>query len=358
MVFQDRVRLTLESSFSGKDKLVTRLAAGNADLFNSQFGDNALIEGTQTFNIGNTGNNDIVLDWLGYYFPVGDNVDVYVAAAGGIHSDYAPTLNPYFEDYDGGNGALTAFASENPIYRIGGGSGIGVNLSFGEEGILGKTGLSLGYFADGSAFTGNDAADPNQKGGLFNGDYAALAQLTFNANDRFGVAATYINSYHNTGTAMFDAGGDGPIVGTALANDPSGGARPLVGNSYGLEAAFRITDNISISGFGSYTNAIIIGRGSTDIWSYGGGVAISDLGKEGSVLGVFGGVQPYAGDGAKYASGSISGNDNNPWTVEAFYKYQLNDNISITPGVVWVNSVGQQENTDAFIGTLRTTFSF
>jgi hypothetical protein len=361
-VFQDRVRLTLQSSFSGKDKLVTRLAAGNANLFNSSASPYpySLIEGTQTFNIGSPGNNDIFLDWLGYYFPVGDNIDVYVAATGGIHSDYVPTLNPYFEDYDGGNGALSSFASENPIYRIGGGSGLGINLKFGEEGFLGNTGVSLGYFADGIRFGGADAADPQEGGGLFNGDYAALAQITF-ATDRFGVGATYVNSFHHSGTALFDLGTDGGVVGTGFANNPfsavNAGTQAIVGNSYGLEAAFRLTDTISISGFGSYTDAILIGRGGAEIWTYGAGVAIADLGKEGSVLGVFGGVQPYAG--GVYTGGGDYQNQADPWTVEAFYKYQLNDNISITPGVIWVNSTDQAESgDDAWIGTLRTTFSF
>lgn len=361
-VFQDRVRLTLESSFSGQDKLVTRLAAGNADLFNSaSTGRNRLYEGTQTFNLGNTGNNDIVLDWLGYFFPVGDNVDVYIAATGGIHSDYTPTLNPYFEDYDGGNGALSSFASENPIYRIGGGSGIGVNLKFGDEGFLGKTGLTLGYLADGSPFSGADGADPQSGGGLFNGDYAALAQITFNANDRFGIAATYVNSFHHSGTNFFDLGGDTGVVGTGLANNPfrsvDVGTQAIVGNSYGFEAAYRLTDNISISGFGSYTDAILIGRGGAEIWTYGAGVAIADLGKEGNVLGIFGGVQPYLG--SAYVEGDDFQNEADPWTVEAFYKYQLSDNISITPGLIWVNSTDQQSSgDDAWIGTLRTTFSF
>jgi hypothetical protein len=358
-VFQDRVRLSLESSFSGEDKLVTRLAAGNADLFNSSTaGDNALFEGTQTFNIGNTGGNNVIVDWLAYYFPVGDNIDFYVAATGGIHSDYTPTLNPYFEDYDGGNGALTSFASENPIYRIGGGAGMGVNIGFGDEGFLGKTGLTLGYLA-GTGTDGLFASNPSEKAGLFNGDYAGLAQLTFNASDRFGIAATYVHGYHNTGSAIFDLGSGSPVVGTGLANYVGDifTAVPTVTNSYGLEAAFRLTDNISISGYGSYTDAILIGRGGAEIWTYGMGVALADLGKEGSVLGIFGGVQPYAG--GIYTSEGDYQNQADPWTVEAFYKYQLNDNISITPGVVWVNSTGQEsEGDDAWIGTLRTTFSF
>ena len=90
-------------------------------------------------------NNNAFIDWLAYYFPVG-NSQVYVAATGGIHSDYIPTVNPYFEDFDGGNGALSTFASESPIYRIGGGAGIGVNLAFGGGGTF-KPSLTLGYLA-------------------------------------------------------------------------------------------------------------------------------------------------------------------------------------------------------------------
>ncbi|HEY9610418.1 iron uptake porin, partial [Allocoleopsis sp.] len=146
-VFQDRVRLTFNTSFTGKDRLVTRLAAGNANVFSNSSTGGSLFEGQQTFNIGNTGNNNVALDWLAYYFNFGSS-KVYLAATGGIHSDYAPTLNPYFEDYDGGNGALSTFASENPIYRIGGGAGAAISLGVGPlQSILGPSTLTVGYLA-------------------------------------------------------------------------------------------------------------------------------------------------------------------------------------------------------------------
>jgi carbohydrate-selective porin OprB len=45
--------------------------------------------------------------------------------------------------------------------------------------------------------------------------------------------------------------------------------------------------------------------------------------------------------------------------VEAFYQYRLNDNISITPGVVWLTAPDHnQRNQDVVIGTVRTTFTF
>ena len=56
----------------------------------------------------------------------------------------------YFIDKtDGGKGALSTFASESPIYRIGGGSGIALNVPFGKAGdsFLKPSSLTLGYLA-------------------------------------------------------------------------------------------------------------------------------------------------------------------------------------------------------------------
>ncbi|PSP20407.1 MAG: hypothetical protein BRC52_08595, partial [Cyanobacteria bacterium SW_5_48_44] len=128
--------------------------------------------------------------------------------------------------------------------------------------------------------------------------------------------------------------------------------------TYGAEIAFRPVDEISLSGYASYTDAILIGRGGADIWSYGGGVAFSDLGPEGSVLGFYGGVQPTLKNLDAAGAPDDFENDNSI-SVEGFYKYQLTENISITPGVVYLTSGNQDEdNEDAIIGTLRTTFTF
>ncbi|HAA27785.1 MAG TPA: S-layer protein [Cyanobacteria bacterium UBA8553] len=364
-VFQDRVRLTFNTSFTGRDRLVTRLAAGNAQLGN-RFSDSLgeiLSEGQQTFNItGGSSNNSVVVDWLAYYFNFGSS-KIYLAATGGIHSDYAPTLNPYFEDYDGGNGALSTFASENPIYRIGGGAGAAISLGVGPlRSILGPSTLTVGYLAG----AGNDfgANNPNEKAGLFDGDYAALGQLNFNLGDRVGVGVTYVHGYHNSGTDIFDLGGgeDGRVVGSRLANRPTlllDNDVPVVTNSYGAEVAFRLSDKISLSGFATYTNAIITGTGTADIWTYGGGLAFPDFGKKGNVLGFFAGVEPTL----RGADSTVRGNQgfarDNSWHFEGFYKYQVTENISVTPGIIWLTAPGQDtDNDDAVIGTLRTTFTF
>ncbi len=366
-IFGDRVRLVLDTSFTGNDSLITRLAAGNLGAFtpNNPNGVLPTGEGFQTFNLGNTGGNDVVVDWLAYYFNWGAS-SLYVAAFGGIHSDYvANTFNPYFEDFDGGNGALSTFASENPIYRIGGGAGGAITLGVGPlESILGpNAALTLGYLA------GPDAANPTDGNGIADGEYSALGQLSFNLGDRIGIGLTYNHAYHKAGSPIFDLGGGrdgGSVVGSFAANNPGflsaalglGNSTQTVTNSYGGQIALRLSDNVSISGFGTFTDAILIEQGQAEIWTYGGGIAFANLGKEGNVLGIFGGAQPYAGSIDVFNGAGAFRVNEVPYHVEAFYKYQVTDNISVTPGVIWLLSPNQSDSGDSVIGTLRTTFTF
>lgn len=45
--------------------------------------------------------------------------------------------------------------------------------------------------------------------------------------------------------------------------------------------------------------------------------------------------------------------------LEAFYRYQLTDNIQITPGVIWLTAPNHDEkNDDAVIGVIRTVYRF
>lgn len=346
-VFQNRVRLGLETSFTGRDRLITRLDSGNAQRFSfNDENDNPVdsFEGTQTFNDTDNG-NDVEIGRLTYEVPVGP-AKLYVAAAGGKHSHYAATNNPYFEgeDDDDGEGALSTFASENPIYRIGGGAGAALNFRFGQKGgILKGSSLTVGYLA-------SEGSSPEEGEGLFDGNYAALGQFNFNLGDRIGLAATYVHGYHGSGSLLFDDGEvDEALVGSGLANGVQR-TNPYTSNSYGLSAAFRASKNLSVSGFVSYTDVNDLGAGDDgEVWSYGAGIALPDFGKQGNLLGIYAGAQPYLGE----ADGD------RPYHIEGFYKYRLNDNISITPGVIYLTNIGQgDDGEDAFIGTLRTTFSF
>ena len=352
-VFQNRVRLALNTSFTGRDLLVTRIAAGNANTFAIPGGG---AEGIQTFNFGNTNGNRAFIDWVAYYFPVGENLRFYIPAVSGLHYDYAPTVSPALDAADGGTGPLSVFAQRNPIYLIGGGSGVGVNFNLNNT-----FQVSGGYLADnsdGSQFTFG-ANNPAAGNGLFNGSYSALAQLTFNASEAFQVGLTYVNAYRANG-GIFDGGSAIASSGTLFANNL---VNPLTGaaqtnaakvNAYGASVAFKLSPQFVINGFFSYINADFVddGQGSKDIWTYGLGLAFPDFGKKGNLLGFVAGAEPYMGNPTG-ASNDI------PLHFEGFYKYQLNDNISITPGVIWIVNPGQNDaNDDAVIGTIRTTFTF
>ncbi|MEH2071126.1 MAG: iron uptake porin [Nostoc sp.] len=332
-VFQDRVRLVFKSSFTGRDSLYVRLTAGNATTLGLPDG---TAEGLQTFNLSGGNNNDF-LDWLSYYFPIGDKIEAYVGAVNGVFFDFVLTQSPYLDSATGGGRALTEFASANPIYRIGGGAGGGFNYRLSD-----KVVLSLGYLA-------GDHASPQPDSGFFNGQYSAFGQLAWNPNKNSGIGLTYVNAYQNRG-AIFDLGSSFTLVGTEQANTPF---ERTITNSYGVEAFYKFSPRFAVNGFFGYTNAKnLAGSGSADIWYYALGLAFPDLGKEGNLGGIVVGAEPYQ-------SGNPAPANDLSLHIEGFYKYQLTDNIAITPGVIWITAPAQNnDNEDAVIGTVRTTFTF
>lgn len=378
---QARARLLFSSSFTGADSLKVRLAAGSGKAFNFDYqttgidpdGGESFVPFnssdptlTQTFNLVPSTNFSVGIDWLAYYVPItlGDfaKFNGYVAGWGGTWYDFVPTNSPFFQDFDGGNGAISTFAQQNAIFRIGGGAGGGLNFSLGAlEGILGPTSVSVGYLA-------GNANNPVGGEGLFNGDYAGLAQINFNLFNFLSIGATYVNSYHTADSSIY-----GNTVGTEVANMSLVNLDNAVDNdsdytfnfggksvnSYGLQGAISITERISVNAFGTYSAARLLGQGDVDIWSYGAGLAFADVGREGNILGIFGGVQPYVGDRTLPGSPNIRFSTSVPLHLELFYKYQVTDNISITPGVIWLSKPSQARSADdVFVGTLRGTFNF
>ncbi|UBF26500.1 iron uptake porin [Kovacikia minuta CCNUW1] len=370
-VFQDRVRLGLLTSFTGKDLLTTRLAAGNRESFllppNVIGLNRGTAEGLPAFSVGNGTGNSVFVDRLDYTFPIGERLRAFVVAAGG-HTGYYTysTVNPYFEDFDGGNGAISTFAQESPIYRIGGGSGATLNFAIDPDK---RFVLSGGYLA-------TNANDPSPGNGLFNGSYSAFGQLTVTPTDWIQVGLTYVHAYHKPGTAIFNLGETNNrfYTGTVAANAfHSGLGVSAITNSYGVQASVKLTPHIVLNGFGGFTDLTLIDTGGGEIWYYGGGLAFPDLFRKGNLGGIFVGREPYLGSvdvgGGLPAAllgvpgsarlGNFGINNSTSLHVEAFYKFQVTNNISVTPGVVWITNPDQEGNNDDFVvGTIRTTFSF
>lgn len=367
-VFQQRVRLNLNTSFTGRDLLLTRLQVGNAQ----RLALGATAEGTQTFNVFGDTENTFTLDSLLYQFPMGDRLGVTIWANAGVWDDLVPTVNPYFEDFDGGSGSLSALGQRNPIYRLGGGAGIGFTYDIGRPlgGLFGPTALSFGYLA-------SDAGNPQEGNGIFNGDYSALAQMTFTPSRNIQMALVYNHSYFERGNFGFDngwsngAGEFGGFVGSGTANSLYGvtegfnpnnsGIRPrkVVANSYGAQIAWALGRGMVVNAWGGLTQARMLGLGDSSLWTYGLNLGFPDLGKEGNLLGFTVGREPYL---SKFDVPGHIDNDlrrDSSWHFETFYKFQVSDNISVTPGVIWITNPNQNKNNDDIIvGTLRTTFTF
>ncbi|HEY9637752.1 MAG TPA: iron uptake porin, partial [Coleofasciculaceae cyanobacterium] len=352
-VLQDRVRLSFDTSFTGKDRLRTRLQAANVTEFGpltgpSAPGTNITREGRFGFQRDN--GNSVELDKLWYRVPFGDTATIHLFAQGGNYDDLVPLLNPNFDA--SGTGSISRFGRYNPIYRMGG-QGAGVGLTLGAKSPIR---IDLGYMA---ATSNNQqtgprtglANDPGEDSGLFNGDFSALGQLTFQPSKNFSIAATYIQSY---GRRNIDSG-TGSIASAVRAN------RPIVGNSYGLEASFAFTPQLVLSGWAGYTRSIVLGTGQADTWNYAATLAINDIGTKGSTLGFVVGMEPKL-TGSDLAVGNILGRRQDRDTglhVEGFYKFKLTNNILITPGVIWLTAPGHDDRNDSIvIGTLRTTFTF
>ena len=354
-VFGYRTRLELNSSFTGEDLLFTRLSTGNFPEFSDTTG---TFEGELAF--AQPDDNNLALEVLFYDRPIGENTNVLIGAIGLAADDIADTVS--ILDGDGASGAISAFGTRSPIYYIPGETGLGIIHRFGE-----KLELSAGYLA-------GEASDPTNGSGLFNGSYSALGQLTITPIEKLKIALTYVNGYDQSDTGV---GSDlSNIKSLTAAGDDADplqpgvftGGVPTSSNSYGAQFSFALSDRIVIGGWGGLSkvrtlesfvaNGQTVERGSQDIWNWAATLAFPDLIKEGSLGGIIVGMEPYVSSSTIDADG-FGEDDDRSLHVEAFYQYQLSDNVGITPGVVYVsNRDNNNNNDDLVITTLRTTFTF
>ncbi|MDB9310629.1 iron uptake porin [Aphanizomenon sp. CS-733/32] len=363
--FADRVRLTLNSSFTGTDQLQTRLNAGNilannpnaaATPFNATTGAAATPAtfgtGTNMTRLGYDGgtNNSVAIDKLNYAFNLSDKIRVKIDATGGELNENVNVFNPDFRS--SGSGSLSRYGRFSPIYRqANDGAGITVNVTPND-----KLVLSAAYFATGRDSNGiTTASDPTPGKGLFDGNNTMFGQLAFKPNKAINIGLTYAHSYQ-AGTPSLFLG-----TGSARANNLGLGATTKIESSnYGVQATLQPTKNITIGGWGGYTAASTLAGASTsgEIWYWAGTLGIKDFGKEGNTLGFIFGQSPKL-TGGKAGVTNIARDANTSYHIEGLYKIKLSDNILVTPGVlVILNPEHNDKNSNEYVGTLRTTFTF
>lgn len=344
-IFADRVRLSLNSSFSGKDLLRVRLQARNVTPFNG-----ASLTGTQETRLSFDGNenNSVLVDKAFYRFPIGQNLRIQIDATNAeMYDGIISTLSPF---ESGGQGAVSRFGRFNPIYRANnpgstGSAGASFDLKLGDFGAL-----QGGYFA------GPNSNDPSIKNGLFNGAYAAIGQLVLRPMKTLDIGFTYVNAYY-PGNQVNVTGS----TGTGFAINPFGG-RALSSENYGIQLQWRVSPAITLGGWYGYTMAYRKSNSDfAEIQNWAAFLGFPDLGGKGNLGGLLFGQTPRVTNTRFRPSvNALRTQDYEaPLHLEAFYRYRLNDNISITPGVfVLFNPEGNSTNNTQYVGVIRTTFTF
>jgi Carbohydrate-selective porin, OprB family len=334
----DRVRINFNSSFTGKDLLTTRIQAANVIDPRPATNTAPSNEARLSFQSGSDTSNAGFLSLLKYDFPLNDRVKL--TAATGFNIGFIDVLdnivNPLASD---SQASLSRFGRYNPIYRLGFDTGGAANIKLSPD-----LKLEVGYLA-------SQANNPSQGTGFLSGNYAALGQVVF--TPKFGtIALTYVNAYSDNG---LNSG-----TGSVLSN-LSG--RAVSSNSYGVEANFKLTPGFQAGGWVGYTNARAVTgavRGDGDIWTYALTLAFPDLGQKGNLGGIIVGMQPKLTGTTALLSGLNARSDRDSGLhIEGFYRYALTNNISITPGIIWLTSPNHnRDNNDVVVGVIRTTFTF
>lgn len=359
VIFADRARLNFDTSFSGKDRLRTRLQARNLTSFGTA------VTGTNMSRLSFDGNedNDVFLSKLEYRFLLGSSTTVNLMATGGEYNDNFFTFNPLLES--SGQGAISRFGRFNPIYyQSNGGTGITIDQKLGNV-----LTLSAGYIVPGSV-TRQVANDPTDKAGLFNGGYAAMAQLGIRPSSAFNVGLTYVHSYSNARGGFNLAGG----TGSAFANNPFNSAATSA-NHYGVQANFRFSPNFTLGGWAGLTDSEAetgqFSGANARSFNWAANLGFSDFGKKGNLLAFIVGQPPkitesdldggsFRNDAGVLLRTTPNRTDgDSTFHVEGLYRIQVSDNISVTPGVIVLFNPEHNDNNDTiYVGTIRTTFSF
>jgi hypothetical protein len=359
--------LTLTTSFTGKDSLVTQLASGNgnspanvyasAGMYNT-FGV-PFTDQTAGPNVGNN-RSEVIIRELFYQFPATDNLDIVVG----------PRVN-WYRYFD--NNRFTFFLNGAGSFNSGGSSllnaidrGAGAVVSWK---IIPELKLNVAYLGEADEFLPrppfNTASDPQK--GLFGGTNTTTAELSYAPTDNFNVRLLYNYSMiqalggtigGTTGEPLYGIADAGPGQGLDI-NPNDGGLKNSPANTFSVNFDWLITPGVGL--FGRYT------RGNTTLKpinqavnanSFQVGLGFPDLGKEGA-QGTLSYLVPFDVVAGQQYLVSNGGDGATQYEIEATYFYPINNNIAIVPNFLFIgrpNNFGS--NPGIFISNVRLQYSF
>jgi len=253
-------------------------------------------------------------------------------------------------------GPLSYFAQRNPILNTGyGHGGIAIDWQFAKRASLQ------------AIYTSYQPGNPGQRSGLFDGNTTTGVQLLLTPTDTIDFSLYYVNNYSSDGCLLTFVGDE---CLTAV-NSTTGRSAPLQTNAVGATVTWQISKSISAGAWGGYTKSYIPGQpGNVETTNYMVFLNFPDLFAKGNLGGIYVGQPPKitssnlpvgnnVPDFINTGLGRAGGQPGTTTQVEAFYRFQLNDNLSITPGIIHILQPGHTPNSDSVtIGILRSTFTF
>jgi hypothetical protein len=354
------VRLIFDTSFTGKDLLRTTLRAGNfgASPWSGQpvgaNGANTALNALEVaFQEGEAATNTVGINRLFYQFPVGDKVTVTVG--GRVRQDDMLAMWPSVYPADTVLDVFT-YAGAPGTYSLNLGAGAGI--WYQDNGWS----FSLNYVSSNAQF-----GNPNEGGiGTDGANQTFTAQIGY-AGDNFGAAVAY--NYGN---------GVGPASGTpasVLLGVASGSNNSVAVSAYWQPSNSGFIPSISagwgITGYSTDDDAFNFDGATANSWYVG--LQWDDAFVKGNALGMALGQPTFlTACGNLRTRTTICGDspkDGN-WAWEWWYKFQVTDNISVTPALYYLsNPLGHlgwldngRKNDSAplnnFGGIIKTTFKF
>jgi hypothetical protein len=322
--FNYDVRLNFDTSFTGKDLLRTRLRSSNfsSDPFGSS---SSLFKLDKADNFSSTNGDNVVLDRLYYQFPAFNNSTTLTAGAKVRNTEMAWIPTAYKSDILD----FFAVAGAPGVYNKATGAGFGAMWKQ-----KGKQGLVAGvnYVAQNGSDSSKGEFDES-------GALNTLAQIGYRGTN-YGIAFGY--RYGTEGTRVRTYNGLDGAGGTLVPGQTS--------NGYAVNAYWQPKQSgwvPSISAAYGWNTVSGTASAATNSDSWFTGLQWADVFAKGNSAGVAVGQAPTGQDLEKATM------------LEVFYKYQVSDNISITPAVFYASDNQRLvDNASNWGGVIQTKFTF
>lgn len=352
--------LNFNTSFTGKDQLVTQLVVGNGNSPANQLVSAGFFNSWGTPFLDQSGTptaNDVVVRELFYSFPVSKNVRLAVG----------PRLN-YYRYFDANR--FTFFLTGSTTFNSNGstllnavdrGSGAVVVWNVAKQ-----LRFTIGYLAENTEFLNpavfNTSNNPSD--GLFNSTNTISTELAYSPASNFNLRLIYARSKIKAYNG-FIGGAAGEPLPYGYADDGFGGqVENADADAFVVNFDWLITKGFGIFGRYSYGSTEIDPvnptreGGDVNVQAFQVGLGFPNLGKQGA-LGVVSFVVPHdILDGRRFLL-SGGGDGGTQYDLEVSYFYPVTNNIAIVPAFYAIfNANNFDSNPTVFIGNLRTQFTF